>query len=908
MARNDAFVGREQELAALGDIRKETAQSPRFVLLGGEAGVGKSRLLAEFRRRLPQRPTFFGQGECADVAPAPFAPFIAIFTTIAPEIARRLSAARPDGAHGEAEVRALFDDVRGALEALAAKRAVLLFLEDVHFADSATLALLAHLARACRGRHVLAIVTYRAEVLHRSDDFVATIARLVRLPNVATIDLFPLAQRDARALALGTIRPDLAADARLVDVLVERADGNPFFIEELVKHAAAYRGAETADLPRSISATIRERLATLPNDGRALLEHAAVFGRTFHIELLRKVVDAERDHLFAMLRRARDAGLVIEEPGDPQRLRFRHALTREAIVGDLLALQRQALHARITTELEALSVTERASFDNELAYHAHEAHDIDRTVQYGEAAGDKAVALRAYADAASHYSRAVNAGELTQTARRRLLRKLGDCLRWSRSALDARRAYHEALVLAQAAGDADDAGTIQLNIADQHYMHGNTLEAIANATGAVETLARGGSQPLRDFAAARLALYHVFQLETGDALRVLATIVRPDAPNVARTYHQVRSAAFAIQLEVGSWRSEVAIYLATAERDGEAALALGLHNAADCAVATGEMQLAEQWLRRAYEIVHRSGPPPYGTLVVGGLSYQRYLAGDLHEAKRLADSAMSSGGWAMHDATPTATAIWAALALGDRASADAAYSEELVEITLASRQSQNFGNIAGASADLLAERGRFDEARRLVRRTLERTEHPYLCETFLFVAARHAADGDLARVSEIAAHPSRPRSHPLSLATIGLVEALVQTRRGREEQGRGHAQIAAGHFRSIGWKPFEAEALEVAGNVGAAMELYREMGHVRALRRMATKEVRTPGPAARAGLLSRREREIATLVAAGKPNREIAQILGIADKTVEPHLASAFGKLDVSSLAQLIAALSERAS
>src|ERR1035437_7074073 len=387
MARNALFVGRERELAALTELRKDTARGPRFVLVGGEAGVGKSRLLAEFRRTLPQRAIVFGVGECADVAPAPFAPFIAMFTPFAPEIAQRLSRTPPIVTHGEAATRALFDDVRRAVEELAAKRALLLYLEDVHFADSGTLALLAHLARACQGPRLLAIVTYRLEALDQSDEFVATIARLVRLPNVTAIDLPPLSQRDARALVTGTIRADLAADARLVDALVARADGNAFFLEELVAHAAERSGDEAAPLPRSISAVIRERFGTLPASDRTLLTHAAVFGRRFDIELLRKVVDADRDELLAALRRARDAGLAVEEPGDAQRLRFRHALTREAIVSGLLTLQRRPLHARILVVLEALSADERDAYGSELAYHALEAHDPDKALRYGEAAG-----------------------------------------------------------------------------------------------------------------------------------------------------------------------------------------------------------------------------------------------------------------------------------------------------------------------------------------------------------------------------------------------------------------------------------------------------------------------------------------------------------------------------------------
>ncbi len=896
------FVGRERELAALAAARKATASGPRFVLVGGEAGVGKSRLLAEFRRTLPLRPNVFGAGECNDVAPVPFAPFIAMLGGWAPEIARRLSVAPPAVIHGEAAVRALFDDVRRALDAWATKRATLLYLEDLHFADSGTLALLAYLARACRGSRLLVVATYRSEALGQSDEFVATIARLVRLPNVTAIDLPPLAQRDARALAAGAIGAD-SAEARLVDELVARADGNAFFLEELVKHTIERSPGGTASLPLSVTAVIRDRLAILPASDRSRLLHAAVFGRSFDVELMCKLVDVDRDELLATLRRARDAGLIVEQPDDTRRLRFRHALTREAIVGELLALERRPLHARILAVLEALPDAERAGYRTELAYHALESHDVEKAVHYAEAAGDHAFALHAYADATHQYERAtaVNAASLPEATRRRLLRKLGDSLHLSRSAHGARRAYGEALELATAAGDVDDAGTLALQLAVLHYVHGNTSGAISMATKAIEILSRGGSETLRDIAAARLALYHLFRLETGEALRALGTIVRPEAHGVAPFYHQARMGALAIDGDDG-WQEEALLYLAEAEQGDDTAFT-ALHNAADCAVATGEMKLAEGWLRRALS----SGSLTYLPFALSGLAYQRFLGGDLPEAKRLAESAIAAGGWAMSDATSNATAIWTGLALTDDAFADAAYSEDLVEVTLASGQSQNIGNIVGASADLLAERGRLTEARALLHGALQRIEHPYLCETFLFVAARCGAEHDLARIAEIAAHVRRPRGNALCAATIAMVDALIDQRHGREEQARRQAGVAAALFNTIGWKPLEAEALEIAGRGAEAAELYRVMGHMRGLRRLAAREARAPangdpGPTA---LLSLREREVAALVARGESNRTIAQSLGISPKTVEQHLSAAYAKLRVSSRTQLAAALSQ---
>ena len=896
------FVGRERELAILAGLRKASTRAPRFVLVGGEAGVGKSRLIAEFLHGR-RRPNAFGTAECSAVAPAPFAPFIAMLKTVAPSAAQRLAVAPTAMVHGESAARAVFDDVRNALEQVAAKRAVVLCIDDLHVADNASLALFAYLAHASRHPRLFVVATYRTEPLEQSDEFVATLARLMRLPNVASLDVPPLMRRDARTIAAGAIGGERSPDSRLIEALVERADGNAFFLEELIKHAAERGGEVGAPLPSSITAVIRARLAALPANDRAVLLHAAVFGRSFDVGLMPALAGVDPDALWATLRRARNAGLVVDEPNDARRLRFRHALTREAIAGELLGPERRPLHARILGVLEALPDNERDAYRSDLAHHAAESCDAEKAVRYGEAAGDHAVAVHAYADATHHYDRALQTADLSTTARRRLLRKLGDSLHWNRSAHGARQAYREAFDLAVAAGDRDDSGDLAICLARMHYVHGNTAEAIAMARTAVETLSQGGSPALRDVAAARLALYHLFLLDTAEARRALAMIERPDALDVAPLFRQVRAGALAVDCDDG-WRDEASLYLEAAARTSDAEFAVARHNVADCAVATGDMPLAEEQLRRSLAADRPSEFIPYHMFTLGALAYHQYLAGGLSEAKRLAEAALAAGGWAMSDATSNATAIWVGLALGDDAFADAAYDEELVEVALASRQSQNIGNVAGAAADLLAERGRLVEARRLIHRALERIEHPYLCETFLFVAARVGAESDLDRVVRIAAHERRPRGNALCAATIAMVGALVDRRRG------GHrvldaANEAAAALTSIGWRTLAADALELAGREAEAAELYREIGHVRGLRRIAARQARVPHGRddASTALLSRREREIAVLVAGGKSNRAIAGALGITAKTVEQHLSSAFSKLKLSSRTQLATAL-----
>lgn len=896
------FVGRERELAVLAGLRKASTRAPRFVLVGGEAGIGKSRLIAEFLHGR-QRPNAFGTAECSAVAPAPFAPFIGMLKTMAPAAAQRLSVAPTAMAHGEGAARAVFDDVRTALEQVGAKRVVLLCIEDLHLADSASLALLAHLAHASRHPRLFVVATYRSEPLEQTDEFVATLARLMRLPNVASLDVPPLLRRDARTITAAAIGDERATGGRLIDALVERADGNAFFLEELIKHAAEQRDTAVAPLPSSITAVIRARLAALPASDRAVLLHAAVFGRSFDVELMPALAGVDRDVLWATLRRARDAGLIVDEPSDERRLRFRHALTREAIAGELLGPERQPLHARILGVLEALPDGERDAYRTDLAYHASESRDAGKAVRYGEAAGDHAVGVHAYADAHHHYEIALHATGLSTATRRRLLRKLADSLHWNRSAQGARQAYREAFDLAVAAGDRDDSGDLALCLARLHYVHGNTAEAIAMARTAVEALSDGGSAALRDVAAARLALYHLFLLDTDQAWRALAMIERPDARDVAPLFRQIRAGALAVDCDA-AWRDEASLYLAAAERVSDAEFAMARHNVADCAVATGEMRLAEEQLRRALAADRPSDFVPYHVFTLGALAYHQYLAGGLSESRRLAEAALAAGGWAMSDATSNATAIWVGLALGDDAFADAAYDEELVEVALASRQSQNIGNVAGAAADLLAERGRLADARRLIHRALERIEHPYLCETFLFVAARVGAESDLDRVVRVAAHERRPRDNALCAGTIAMVGALVDRRRGGARVSAA-ANEAAERLMSIGWRTLAAEALELAGRQAEAAELYRDIGHVRGLRRIAARQARvTHGrEAASTALLSRREREIALLVADGKTNRAIADALGIAAKTVEQHLSSAFSKLQLSSRTQLATAL-----
>jgi predicted ATPase len=633
-----AFVGREEELAFLAARRRETARGPQFILVSGEAGVGKSRLLAEFRRTLQHRPVFVGYGECRDVAPVPFGPFISIFKTLVPELARGLAVASTSADRGEQEKGVLFDAARDAVERLGARRTTVLFLEDIHLADGGTLELLTHLARGVHTGRILMFTTYRSEPLHADERLLAAVARLVRLPDVSTLDLPPLTETEARTLVAVSVPDTVRLEAEILDAVVARAEGNAFFLEELVKSAVdrARRGMPSDEIPNSIQSVILERLAALSPGDRRVLAHAAVLGRWFDIELLCRVLKVKRADLLPSLRRARDANLILEGPPGSLSFSFRHGLTREAIVNDMLFAERRLLHADILDMLEALPVEDRQRYISDLAHHAFEAGDHPKAARYNEEAGDKAVGVNAYDDAAQHYERAITAMAPSHPGRRALYRKAGDSLFWAGHFERAVRTYQTALELAVAASDVAEAGRIHLQIARQYYLRENSTDAMASARRAIDVLTPNGPRALRDLAALTLAALHVFRLEVAAASELLGGIQSPNEPDVAYRYHHVMANVLALQYQVHEWKEQCELYVAAAqEKRSEGDLLLAFQNVADMALHIGQRQIAESSFAEAMTVALRSGIAASIGLVASNYAYERFLAGDLDTSRVL---------------------------------------------------------------------------------------------------------------------------------------------------------------------------------------------------------------------------------------------------------------------------------
>jgi DNA-binding NarL/FixJ family response regulator len=417
------LIGRSVELAALLDVVGPDGQAGHgAVLLSGDAGVGKTRLLAEVLAEAANRGMTQLVGHCIDYGDVglPYLPFSEAFgrlATIRPElvsqlqvefapISRLLPQQRLIGSeaeHGYARVDRsdLFGAVLGALARIGQDRAAVLVVEDAHWADQSTRELLGFLLTRLDGERVSLMVSYRSDDLHRRHPLRTAVAEWARRPGVRRVHLDPLPDQDVRAL-ISTLHPSPLGEQALQGI-VSRAEGNAFFAEELIAAAdEADRAGRTASaLPAALADLLLVRLDRLSPGARDVVRLVAVAGReVLHatLEAVAGLGDAELD---AALREAFEAHILIAR--EQSRYGFRHALLGEAVYDDLLPGERVRLHAAFAAALGRESVRGTAA---ELARHARQSHDLDTAYAASIRAAAEAVAVGAPQEGMRHYEAA----------------------------------------------------------------------------------------------------------------------------------------------------------------------------------------------------------------------------------------------------------------------------------------------------------------------------------------------------------------------------------------------------------------------------------------------------------------------------------------------------------------------
>jgi DNA-binding CsgD family transcriptional regulator len=412
------LIGRAGELARLCELLgiKDDNPGRTAVLLAGDAGVGKTRLLKEVRGSAVDSGWRVLVGHCLDFGDGalPYLPFSEAFGRLAtdsPALAASLVEAHPAVARlmpgrrllSDADRPAermdrsdLFDAVHAALGELARAAPVLVLLEDVHWADQSTRELLSFLFTRQLPESVALVASYRADDLHRRHPLRAAAAEWSRLRGVTRIQLTPLEDADVRAL----VRMLHPGPLREIDVrrIVQRAEGNAFFTEELV--AASELGGAT--LPTDLADLLLLRLDQLDDATRLAVRAASVAGRRVSHDVLSRVVGIDGASLELVLRSAVDNNVLVAV-GD-EGYAFRHALLAEAVYDDLLPGERVRLHSAYAAAIASRQVEGTAA---ELAKHARLAHDLPTATSASIQAGDEAMAVAGPDEAARHYEMAL---------------------------------------------------------------------------------------------------------------------------------------------------------------------------------------------------------------------------------------------------------------------------------------------------------------------------------------------------------------------------------------------------------------------------------------------------------------------------------------------------------------------
>ena len=449
-ARQAPLVGRRPELENLEALWPHVVAGRRqVVFVGGEPGAGKTRLIAEAAGALHDHDVPVLVGASGLDVGVPYQPFSEmldqLFGTAPPgalawavgdkgrellrlsALVRRQAPQLPEGLDGGGEARRdLFDSVASLFRALAAVRPLALMIDDLHWAQLPTVAMLEHVVQACSESPVLVVAAFRTTAPDRSEELAARVAELHRLEGVRRLDLSGL---DTEAIAeYLNLRAGLPlSEARAPAALLrDRTGGNPFFLRELWADlerrggVAALRSA--GPVPSSVGDTLTARLAALGGDVRAVIELAAVLGSTFDLATLVAASEADRSRTLGLLDVAMAVGLIEADGPAGDTYSFVHALARQAVLDRMAPSRRALLHARAGDALERQPP--HASLVPRLAHHYLASHFLgfhDKALRYSRDAGRLAERSLAFEDAAVWLERAASLPECDPATRSELL-------------------------------------------------------------------------------------------------------------------------------------------------------------------------------------------------------------------------------------------------------------------------------------------------------------------------------------------------------------------------------------------------------------------------------------------------------------------------------------------------------
>ena len=981
------LIGRASDLTFLGSLIDQAKNGAgQVVLINGEAGIGKSRLVAEAKTYATRQDFLLLQGQCFPTDTTyPYAPLLDLLRSLyasqttgqlssplealARDIFPLLPELVPDrtillpGLEPEQEKRRLFAVLATFFIHLSAHSPLLFIIEDVHWSDSTSLDFLHYLARRSPSHPFLIMVTYRHDEMHPS--LSNWLAQLNHERLAHEIQLVPLSRGDVDTM-LSSIFDErhTAFDMRrflhgeLLDALYTLTEGNPFFVEEtlssLIVEGNIYyvqgywnrRSLDATHIPRSVQDSVRRRTERLGEAARYILTLAAVAGRHFDFALLQQLTHHDENQLLLTMKELVATQLVIEESAE--QFAFRHALTRQAIYMQLLVRERILLHRTIAETMEQLYPTPLDAHLEDLAYHFYQAQAWQKALDYARRAGEKAVRLYSHRATIDYFTWALDAAHhqsLPPAAT--FYRARGQAYETLGEFEQAQHDYTQSMNAARAMNDriAEWQSMIDMGFlwAERDYAQAETWFRQALALAKVLN-----DRTLHARSLNRIGNWHLNVEQPGEALRYhqeALTIFEElhDTHGIAETldllgmtsylggdliggttyYRQgvmlfresedkpgLTSSLATMTLRGPTYQTDTMVTEARLDevlQDAEHALkiareighrsaeAYALFQLALCLGSQGEyrraLAAAQQSLSIAEEIEHLQWQTAAHT-VLGGI-YSGLLA--LPQAREHFEQGLAI-------AREIGSLLWIHIATGYLASAvvllhDLTYAEALLHATL--------------SADIPAQ----TMAQRLV----------WCASVELALAQGHHARA-LDIIDQLIAIDSQAPGSQGSLRALKLRgEALVALQRPIE------AEVALTAAQAIataqGVRPMQWRINIILGNLYRTLERKAEAEEVFASARTLIEELAanisderlrenflrqaltmlpgtsSPSPArtpkARFGGLTEREREVAILIAQGKSNQAIADMLVVTKRTVETHVGNIMFKLGCTSRTQI---------
>jgi tetratricopeptide (TPR) repeat protein len=965
------LVGRTQEIEQLENaLAAVQVGAGRCILISGEAGIGKSRLLAEIRRKAAEKGISSVIGRCYEQEMVfPYAPIVDMLRTLfarrkisdilnllgpqASEIARLLpelsayvSEDQPAvSLEPETEKRRLFEALANFFLRQTENQPLLLIVEDLHWSDEASLRFLLFLVRRIAPFPVMLLLSYRPGDTNAG--LTTLLSGLDRELIVKAIKLGPFNRGEVDQMLRIILDQRQALSAEFLEAIYHLTDGNPFFTEEiftsLIASGDVYftqghwrrRPLSQINIPGNVQRLVQQRVSQVSQAAKQLLNLAAVSGSSFDFPVLLALTGHDEPQLLALIKELVAAQLVVEESAD--QFAFRHALTREALYRQLLIRERQALHERLVQAIEQVHAGSLETRLEALAYHAYEAALWPKAFDYARRAGEKALALFAPQAASEQFSRAISAAKnLASPPPAALYRLRGEAYDTSGDFDLARSDYEAALRAAREAKDqqaewqslnelgllwashdyerAGDYGRQALELArsmDDQAAIGHSLNRRGNwlmNSGQPEKALEVHKEALslfeglndRSGIASTLDLLAITSNHCGD-WGAMATYYERAIPvlrdlNDRQTLASSLSNLVMVTLDLEQAREAVALARDIGWRSGEAyallTLSIVLINLGcydeGLAVRKQSLEVAEdiehpQWIAGAHihlgqiysellaldeaeahlteglALAKKVGSSWFSWIGAGSLASLYIAQGNLTAAEKILDDTPEV--W-----QPTLFAIQLArielaLARHDAAMAEK-HLQDLLVIEILSDTAMVVvylirGPILTLQGQALALQGRWAEAEQALHQAIE-----------------------LYRKYGIGQH----RLWRVYLALGEVFQAAAQNRQAEEAFNEARTEV-------------EKLALAMADEVLAG-NLRR-----RAAAMIPQARTQTPRQAAKHefGGLTRRERQVAAVVAQGLSNQEIAGELVVSVKTVEAHVTRILSKLGFTSRAQIAA-------